>query len=83
MNIAPKTAGAGAGGTFSIALVEILAWLLSFWDIVIPAGVGAAFATVFATLGAYFSPHHELTKEEIAKVIADNQTQSTDTLVPL
>jgi hypothetical protein len=54
--IAPKTTAAIGAGSISIALVEVLAWIFSYWNIVIPPGVGASLATIFAGLGSYFAP---------------------------
>jgi hypothetical protein len=65
MNIAPKTAGAAAAGSVSVAFVEILAWILGYWNIVIPPGVGASLATVFAVIASYFSPRQHFPSDPV------------------
>ena len=59
MNIAPKTAAAVGAGSLSIAFVEIIAWILGYWNITIPPGVGASFATVFSGIASYFAPRQQ------------------------
>jgi len=59
MNIAPKTAAAAGAGSVSIAFVEIIAWILGYWNITVPPGVGASLATVFAAVASYFAPRSQ------------------------
>ena len=64
MDVAPKTVAAVGAGSFSIALVEIAQWILSYRNITIPPGVGAAFATVFSGIGAYYAPHSHVAQPQ-------------------
>ena len=68
MNIAPKTIAAAGAGSLSIAIVEILAWILSYWNISMPPAVGASIATVLAVFASYLAPHHTPTPEEIKEI---------------
>ena len=79
MNIAPKTAGATAAGSLSVAFVSILEWILGFWHISLTATAAASFATVFAFLGSYFSPRSQPTQEQIDQIRNGQPTPTVDT----
>jgi hypothetical protein len=56
MNIAPKTAAAGLGGSLSVVVLWILGMILGHWSIVIPPEVGGAIATLVSTIASYYAP---------------------------
>ncbi len=56
MNIAPKTAAAGLGGSLSIVVLWIIGLILGHWAIVIPPEVAGAFATLISTAASYYAP---------------------------
>ncbi len=56
MNIAPKTAAAGLGGSLSLVVLWALGLVLGHWQIVIPPEVAGAFAALISTAASYYAP---------------------------
>ncbi len=70
MNIAPKTAAAGLGGSLSVVVLWILGLTLGHWQIVIPPEVAGAIATVISTAASYYAPASHTPPPQV-----DNQTK--------
>jgi hypothetical protein len=70
MNIAPKTAAAGLGGSLSIVVLWIMGLILAHWQIIIPPEVAGAFATLISTAASYYAPISHPPPPQI-----DNQTK--------
>jgi hypothetical protein len=70
LNIAPKTAAAGLGGSLSIVVLWILGLVLGHWQIVIPPEVAGAFATLISTAASYYAPASHAPPPPV-----DNQTE--------
>lgn len=69
MNIAPKTAATGIGGSLSVVVLWMLGLILSHWSIVIPPEVAGAFTTILSTVASYYAPRSHTPPPQV-----DNQT---------
>jgi len=70
MNIAPKTAAAGLGGSLSIVFLWAMGLTLAHWSIVIPPEVAGAFSTLISTIASYYAPRGPAPPPPV-----DNQTE--------
>ena len=59
MNIAPKTAAVGLGGSLSVILLWIVGLILAHWGIVIPPEIAGAFTTLISTVASYYAPRSQ------------------------
>ncbi len=59
MNIAPKTAAVGLGGSLSVILLWIAGLALAHWQITIPPEIAGAFTTLLSTLAPYYAPRSQ------------------------